>query len=284
MIIGGDKSQVIDNIKQNADHQLFNDKVEVADPTLSVEEEDQLIHSFLAHRSTLSYHVKNWLARFSMRALTDIVNSNTIIEPASKISELPQGGIITCNHFNPLDNTAIRKLVAKKHRRLFVVSQPTNLKMTGLLGFFMNYDDIIPLSKSFRYLKATFPRLLQETFQKGNYVLIYPEQEMWFNYRLPRPPKRGAYYFAAKLNVPIISCFVEIQDLAQDDNQQFKKVRYVVHVLPTIYPDPDQNIEHNTNMMMAKDYAQKSAAYEKSYHQKLDYEFSPSDIAGWQGN
>ena len=35
---------------------------------------------------------------------------------------------------------------------------------------------------------------------------------MWYNYRKPRPLKQGAYYYAAKNNVPIISCFTEIID------------------------------------------------------------------------
>ncbi|BDR55560.1 1-acyl-sn-glycerol-3-phosphate acyltransferase [Xylocopilactobacillus apis] len=284
MIIGGDKKPAIDNIKKNANNGLYNDKVEVADPTLSTEEEHQLIDGYLTHRHKFDYKVKNMLARFSMRALTDYVNFQTKIVPTDAIKELPTGGIITSNHFNPLDNTAIRKLVAKKHKRLFVISQPTNLKMTGKLGFFMNYDDIVPLSKSLHYLGKTFPKLLQEIFDKGDYVLIYPEQEMWFNYRKPRPPMRGAYYYAAKMNVPIISCFIEMKDLEKNDNDQFKKVQYIVHVLDTIYPDPKQNIERNTNWMMQKDYGQKIEAYEKAYGKKLDYKFEPADIAGWLGN
>ena len=37
--------------------------------------------------------------------------------------------------------------------------------------------------------------------KNGDIVLIYPEEEMWFNYRLPRPCKRGAYQFAHELDV-----------------------------------------------------------------------------------
>lgn len=35
--------------------------------------------------------------------------------------------------------------------------------------------------------------------------------------------------------------------------------------------------------MMEKDYAQKKAAYESAYQKKLDYRFTPHDIAGWRG-
>lgn len=284
MIIGGDKTPVIKNIREKVDKHEFNAKVEVADPVLAPATEKKLLADFLQHQQSFDYRIKNLIARSLMRLITIVVNFPTKIKPAQAVSKLPVGGIITSNHFNPLDNTAIRKLAAKKHQRLFVLSQPTNLKMTGVLGFLMNYDDIIPLSKSYDYLGKTLPRLLKQIFSQGNYVLIYPEQEMWFNYRKPRPPKRGAYYYAAKLQVPIISCFVEIKDQLQNDNAQFKKVHYVVHVLPTIYPDPQKNIEANTNLMMKKDYAQKCQAYEQAYHRKLDYHFEAEDIAGWRVN
>lgn len=284
MIIGGNKKAVIDNIKEKANQQKFNDKVEVGDPVLEPTDEKQLIADFLKHRKTLDYWFKNLIARSIMRVITLFVNYHTKIKSAEKIKNLPVGAIITSNHFNPLDNTTIRKLAAKKHRQLFVLSQPTNLKMTGILGFLMNYDHIIPLSKSFAYLGKILPQLLNKVFSKGNYLLIYPEQEMWFNYRKPRPPKRGAYYYAAKMQVPIISCFVEIQDQVKKDNDQFKKVNYIVHVLPTIYPDPQKNIEANTNTMMAQDYKQKCQAYEQAYGCKLDYHFTAKDIAGWCEN
>lgn len=284
MIIGGNKKAVIDNIKEKANQQKFNDKVEISDPVLDPTDEKQLITDFLKHRKTLEYWFKNLIARSIMRMVTLFVNYHTKIKSAKKIKDLPVGAIITSNHFNPLDNTTIRKLAAKKHRRLFVLSQPTNLKMTGILGFLMNYDDIIPLSNSFAYLGKILPQLLNKIFSKGNYLLIYPEQEMWFNYRKPRPPKRGAYYYAAKMQVPIISCFVEIKDQVKKDNDQFKKVNYIVHVLPTIYPDPQKNVEANTNAMMAKDYKQKCQAYEQAYGSKLDYHFTSQDIAGWCEN
>jgi 1-acyl-sn-glycerol-3-phosphate acyltransferase len=284
MIIGGSKKEIIRNIKANTENHLLNDKVEVDDPTLDPIEEKKLIDQFLKDKNKFPYRVKNLAARLIVRVLTDLLNRDTKFDDANKLKKLPTGAIITSNHFNPIDNTAIRKMTGKKHKRLFIMSQPTNLKMTGILGFFMNYDDIIPLGRNFKYLGKTLPELFKNIFAKGNYVLIYPEQEMWFNYRKPRPLKRGAYYYAAKLNVPIISCFIEMQDMDGNDNDEFKKVRYIVHILETIYPDPNHGVELNAKMMMEKDYEQKKTAYEKAYHQKLDYTFKTSDIAGWRSN
>ena len=114
-------------------------------------------------------------------------------------------------------------------------------------------------------------------------MLIYPEQEMWFNYRKPRPPKRGAYYFAAKCGVPVISCFTEMTELDERDNEQFKKVRYILHVLPPIYPEKGLTVRENSLKMMERDYEQKKRAYESAYGKPLSYEFSKKDIAGFVG-
>lgn len=115
--------------------------------------------------------------------------------------------------------------------------------------------------------------------------MIYPEQEMWFNYRKPRPVKRGAYYYAAKANVPIISCFTEIidQPKPEKNNDEFYQTKYRLHVLPLIWPDSKLSVNENAKMMMEKDYAQKKAAYEAAYQKKLSYDFEPHDIAGWRG-
>lgn len=104
---------------------------------------------------------------------------------------------------------------------------------------------------------------------------------MWFNYRKPRPLKLGAYYFAVKNNVPIISCFTEIIDEQEQENEEFRKVKYKLHILKPIYPDPDKKLKENAREMMNKDFNQKKEAYEKAYNKKLNYEFEKDDIAGF---
>ena len=106
---------------------------------------------------------------------------------------------------------------------------------------------------------------------------------MWFNYRKPRPLKKGAYYYAAKLNQPIISTFTEIRATSRREvfHRDFYKTRKILHVLPTIYPNSDLKLSENVNRMWRKDYEQKKAAYEKCYGKKLTDEFSYDDIAGY---
>lgn len=145
-----------------------------------------------------------------------------------------------------------------------------------------NHSNIIPISKKISYMKKEFQEIIENTLKRNNYILIYPEEEMWFNYRKPRTLKPGAYYYAAKNNVPIISCFVEIIDTNKTDNSEFYKVKYVLHILPPIYPEHNKTAKENSIKMMEIDYKQKKDAYESAYKQKLDYSFNRGDIAGWK--
>lgn len=287
MIIGEHRDQVIKNIADHAQKGLFNEKVEIDDPQTSSEESMAIVNQFWQNQNHWRARFDNLIARTTMRGITDWFNLNTTFCGLKNLKSLKptQGAVITSNHFNQLDNTVIRKLAQKNHRRLFIVIQETNLKMDGLIGFLMNHLDVLPLTKNVGYLGRTLPKKLEQQVQKGHWVLIYPEQEMWFNYRKPRPVKRGAYYYAAKANVPIISCFTEIidQPKPEKNNDEFYQTKYRLHVLPLIWPDSKLSVNENAKMMMEKDYAQKKAAYEDAYQKKLSYDFEPHDIAGWRG-
>ena len=281
MIIGDNKREVINNIKIAADNKEFNKKVEVNDPKLSTEQKRKIIEKYLKTRNGLGYKFNNEIARLVVDFVTWSQNKDTEIVGLENIENLNSGAIITSNHFNPIDNTIIRKLVKKMGKNnLYIVGQESNLAMPGMVGYMMNFSDIIPISNQVSYLRNEFQDLIEEKLNKNNLILIYPEEEMWFNYRKPRTLKRGAYYYATKCNVPIISCFVEIIDTEEKDNDEFYKVKYRLHVLPIIYPDPNKTMRENTKYMMEKDYEQKKQAYENAYQKELDYEFEDDDIAG----
>ena len=282
MIIGSNKKVVIDNIQTALKEGRLNDKVEVNDPALSSEQKTEIIQKYLKNRNKLTYQMNNRIARRIIDTVQRTQLKDIEIQGLENIRDINTGAIITSNHFNPLDNMAIRKLtemVGKK--RLYIVGQETNFAMPGLIGFMMNYSDIIPISSKISYMKKEFQEILKENLEKNNFILIYPEQEMWFNYRKPRTLKPGAYYYASKYKVPIISCFVEIVDKQEKDNEEFYKVQYIVHILKTIYPDEDKSDKENAAWMLTRDYEQKKRAYEKAYNKKLNYEFEFSDIAGW---
>ncbi len=286
MIIGKNRKAVIENIKTFAESGQFHNKVEIDDPVLSDAQKKEITDGYIENRNNFSFKVKSALAVGMAQIATKIINKNTEIVGLEKIPKDLSGVIITSNHFGPLENTVIRHLTNKLGRRkLNIISQTTNFAMTGPIGYLMNYANTIPISTEPRYLAREFLAVLKEKLIiNGEAILLYPEQEMWFNYRKPRPSKNGAYFYAAKLNVPIISCFTQIVDLPQDDTEEFKKVKYILHVLDVLYPDKNKTSRENTEEMAEKDYGLKKQCYEEVYGKVLDYTFENSDIAGWKGS
>ena len=283
MIIGGSKARVIENIKRAVSENDLNRKVEEGDAVMSVEDELKLVAKFDALRRSKAFKLKQAAMRKMEQA--QILAYNKLIK-IEGLENLPPNGrfIITSNHFNPLDNLCVKKVVRKAFRdEPYIVIQATNLAAEGVIGDLFNFLNHIPVCKSASYIRGEFVEKVGETLNAGHPVLIYPEEEMWFNYRKPRPNKRGAFYFAAELDVPVVPCFVEILETKKPDNEEFFESKYVIHVLPTIYPDEEKSVRQNSIEMCAKDYAQKKAAYEKAYGKKLDYKFEKDDIANWRG-
>ena len=154
--------------------------------------------------------------------------------------------------------------------------------MPGKLGFLFNNINVIPLCKSPNYIIKKFIPELDKILKNGDIVLIYPEEEMWFNYRLPRPCKRGAYQFAHELDVPVISCFTIMHDTSIKDNDEFNKVNYILNINKVIYPEINETVKSDSINMANIDYESKKKVYENAYNKKLIYKFDIKDIAGWK--
>lgn len=285
MIFGNKRDEVIENIHRAAESGDFYATVEPEDPVLTEQQSQAIIDKYVQSRNTLGFKCKTLIARLIANVATWFINRNAEIVGLDKVPNTTKGAILTSNHFSQLDNTPVRHLVKKLgKKRINIVSKVSNLAMTGFFGFMMNYTDIIPIGTDIHSYQRNFLSILSDLLNKNEFVLIYPEQEMWFNYRKPRPVKRGAYYYAAKLDVPIISCFIEMRDLQKkDNNEDFYKVKYIIHVLGALYPDPNKTVKQNSIDMCNADYELKKAAYEKAYGKPLSYTFEPNDIAGWTG-
>lgn len=283
MIIGGSKKKVVENIKQALLDKDLNRKVEEGDARLSEEEEQKIIAQFYGLRKSKTFKLKRAAMEKMEWAQLKAYDKLIKIEGAEN---LPKNGrfIIASNHFNPLDNLCVKKLIKKYYRdEPYIVIQATNLAAEGVIGDLFNYLKHIPICKSASYIRGEFMARMGETLNAGHPVLIYPEEEMWFNYRKPRPNKRGAFYFAAELDVPVVPCFVEILDTTKPDNEEFFESKYVIHVLPAIYPDENKSVRQNSIEMCARDYELKKQAYEKAYGKELKYDFEEGDIANWRG-
>lgn len=270
---------VIENIKSCILSGNMNAKVELGDPQLTLQQKKALVEKNTDHNA-IKYRIGNFFARRIANIGTRIVNKSTEIIGIEKFLNI-QGGIITSNHFNPLENSVVRHLVMTLgKKKLYIASQDTNLGMRGPIGFLMRYADTIPVSKNKSYMTNVFCQLLKKCVQ-NDFILIYPEEEMWYNYRKPRPLCRGAYFYAALLNVPVIPCFVEIIDDVKELKKEFGSVSYRIHVLDPIYPNPGKSLRDNSFEMCEDDYMQKKKAYEQIYNTPLNYEFHTEDIAGW---
>ncbi len=287
MIIGDNREQVIHNIENAVKNGNWNAKVEVGDPVLSLNESKDLVNNFWQEQKTIKGKINDRIGHLFFNSLTHFLTSSTTFTGLENLANLPQGGaIITANHFNQIDSLPIKHLANKTHHSLTIAIEDTNLKLPGILCYLMNYVGTIPLIQVPSYVGTEFPRHLHDALEQNSWVLIFPEQEMWWNYRKPRELKRGAYYFAAKQNVPVISTFIEIQSTAkiEKNHPNFYQTKYVVHVLPPIFPNVKLTANENSKLMMKRDYQQKVAAYEKAYQRKLDLAFTPWDIAGWRFN
>ncbi|WP_052542962.1 1-acyl-sn-glycerol-3-phosphate acyltransferase [Lactobacillus sp. OTU4228] len=282
MIFGFHRRQVINNIKKNVAKKQFDAKAELHDPVLNNKETNKIVSKYWQYTRTISYRLFNPLVRVVFNIASQILTGRCSIDGIENLPDSPTA-FITGNHYNQFDVLLIGKLALKKRQRLFIVVEASNLAMPHLIGWAVRNFDSLPIDHDFHYLSRIFPKKLAQVLSKPGWILIYPEEELWFNYRKPRPLKKGAYYYAAKFNQPIISTFTEIQATSKRElfQRDFYKTKKILHILPTIYPNPDLKIRENMQRMAEIDYRQKKAAYEKYYQRKLTTDFSYEDIAGF---
>lgn len=186
-----------------------------------------------------------------------------------------QGAILTCNHFNAFDNFAIHHIVLpylhKEHRELYKVIREGNFtSFPGLYGLFFRHCNTLPLSSNYSCMKL-FMQAMDVLLRRGEKVLVYAEQGMWWNYRKPRPMTNGAFTFAVKSNVPVLPFFITMEDSDIIGNDGFPIQEYTVHILEPIYPDPTKSEKENVRSMNEKNYNMWKDVYEKTYGIPLEY-------------
>ena len=286
LLVAPERPAAIENIRRASAEGRFNDSVEPLDPVLDPEELKADILRYVARLDSPVFTVKNFLARLIvdgwMHRFSEGIDEIIGLE---KLSGLQGPAFVTASHFNPFDSGILRTLSRLSGRdRLVAVSQGANFRMPGLNGFVLRNIDVIPLLGEPSYMNGPFRDLLQRHLDKGRFILIYPEQSMWFNYRKPRPGKRGAYLFAAQHRLPVIPTFAQLQEYGGESAPGFGNVRVVLHVLDPLYPDPSRTDRENSFVLCRQDYEARVACYERCYGKPLDYSFTPWDIAGWRGN
>lgn len=222
-------------------------------------------------RAKYAFKVAHWFVDVLVRKKQFVLKE---IEGIENLRNLESGAVITCNHYNAFDSFAVQLVFEKARlprRKLFrVISEANYTSFPGFYGFLMRNCNTLPLSSNKHTMKK-FMWAVNTILQKGHFVLVYPEQSMWWNYRKPKPLKKGAFNFAASNKVPVIPFFITMEDTEVMDADGFPVQAYTAHVGEPIYPDKNKNKVQNVEMMMQKNYEVWKEVYEKTYKTPLRY-------------
>lgn len=196
------------------------------------------------------------------------------IKGAENFDALHSGAIITCNHFNAFDSFAIQMAYEasnqKKRKFYRVIREGNYTSFPGFYGFLMRHCNTLPLASNHKTLKK-FMEATDTVLKNGHFVLIYPEQSMWWNYRKPKPLKNGAFMFACRNNVPVLPCFITMKDTDIIGDDGFFVQEYTIHVEKPIKPDKTLPYTKAVAKMAEENYEVWKNIYEKEYGIPLYY-------------
>lgn len=232
---------------------------------------DYLIEKF-------SSKIKNKIANLCATRFFDgmIAKKQLIIKEVRGIENfnaVEGGRIVTCNHFSVGDNYAVW-VALRDHmdgKMLYKVIREGNYTNPPKpFGLFMRHCNTLPLSSQ----KATmgkFMKAFAELLGRGETILIYPEQGMWWNYRKPRPMQDGAFSLAVRNNAPVVPIFITMEDSDVLDGDGFPVQEYTLHILPAIYPDSTLSRIEAKKDMKNRNYEAWVKVYEEVYGKPLRY-------------
>ncbi len=269
-----DRIRVLDKIAELEYQGKFDVDVEDDPPSkiLMPDEIDYFDRSFTSRFfSKYAFKFGRWFLNAMLRTNKLIIKD---IQGIENFSNLESGAIVTCNHFSPMDSFAMEityDASEHKNRKLYrVIKEGNYTNFPGFYGYLMRHCNTLPLSSNTDTMKK-FIVAIDELLKDGNFILIYPEQSMWWNYRKPKPLKTGAYKFAARNHVPVLPCFITMQDSDIKGEDGFYIQEYTIHIEKPIYPVEDKSIRENADKMMELNYECWKKIYEDTYQIPLTY-------------
>ena len=226
----------------------------------------------------LSSKIKNKIANIAGARFFDkmIANRQLIIKEVRGIENFTAvtgGKIVTCNHFSVGDNyavwVALRDHMAGK--LLYKVIREGNYTNPPKpFGLFMRHCNTLPLSSQIATMKK-FLQAVNVLLKRGETILIYPEQGMWWNYRKPKPMQYGAFTLSVRNKTPIVPIFITMEDSDVLDGDGFFVQEYTIHILPAIYPDGSLSSADAKKKMKNENYEAWVRVYEEFYKKPLVY-------------
>ena len=268
-----DRKAVVDKIIEYERIGAFDKDVEVDPPTkiLLPDQVDYLnkklsskIKSYFANRAAVRYFEKEF--RKKRLVYGDVIG----LENFTKVKG---GAIVTCNHFSIYDHYVVYKTFAPYLRRgkiYKVIREGNYTSMEGVFGTFFRHCNTLPLSSSIETMKK-FLEAMRVLLERGEKILVYPEQAMWWNYKKPRPMKNGAFKFAVKNNVPIIPVFITLKEYGTYNADGSPVYIYNVNIGEPICQKTELSEKENTEYLKNTNYEIWKKVYETYYGKKLVY-------------
>jgi len=269
-----DRLDVLEKIKDYESRGLFDIDVEQDPPSRALERGEV---DYLGKK--LSTRVASKIANAMAKSHFDkcIERGELVIEKIRGIENYRRiadgGAIITANHFNAFDNYAVYKAIEAElgKKRLYKLIREGNYTaFPGLYGFFFRHCNTLPIPSKTSVMKEMMSALYT-LLERGEKVLVYPEQAMWWNYRKPRPLKPGAFHFAVTANVPVLPFFITMRDSQRIGADGFPIQKYTVNILEPIYPDMKLSPREREKDMAARNFAAWKECYESFYSKALRY-------------
>ncbi len=226
----------------------------------------------------LSSKIKNKIANRAGSRFFDkmIANRQLIIKEVRGIENFTAvsgGKLVTCNHFSVCDNYAVW-VALRDHmdsKMLYKVIREGNYTNPPKpFGLIMRHCNTLPLSSQMATMKK-FLRAVRTLLERGETILIYPEQSMWWNYRKPKPMQDGTFALSVQNKAPIVPVFITMEDSDVPDGDGFFVQAYTIHILPAIYPDPTLSNKEAKEAMKKQNYEAWVRVYEEFYQKPLVY-------------
>ena len=165
----------------------------------------------------------------------------------------------------------------RKRKFYRVIREGNYTSFPGFYGFLMRHCNTLPLASNHKTLKK-FMEATDTVLKSGNFVLIYPEQSMWWNYRKPKPLKHGAFMFACRNNVPVLPCFITMRDTDIVGDDGFFVQEYTIHIGKPIKPDKNLPYTKAVTKLAEENYNVWKEIYEKEYGIPLYYTTEKEEI------
>ena len=273
-MISQERLEILEKIKKFEEEGNFDTDVE-NDPPATVLMPDQIDY---LRKSLKNRIMRRIVCKKAAKGIDGLIANNQLIikdvKGLENLKDIKGSAFITSNHFHPFENMALYKVFqtnAPKKRFYKVVKEGNYTAPPKGFDMFFKYCDTLPLSSNTQTMKK-FLKAVEEITKKDNYILVYPEQYMWWNYKKPRPFKDGVFKFAHKYQRPIIPCFITMEDSPEHiDSDGLPVQEYTVHIMKPIYPDNSVTSKQSIETMKNTNFELCKQVYENVYGLKLEY-------------